>query len=120
LKEAGVSATWLSPIFKSPMVGELFETADRKQLLLTMLSMCCLDFGYDISDYQTIQPEYGTMEDFEELIAKAKELGMSWIFYLLHLLLKFSFFHHTRRYKNHSRLCAKSLKVNLHCISFIN
>lgn len=34
-----------------------------------------LDFGYDISDYEGIQPEYGTMEDFEELIAKAKQLG---------------------------------------------
>lgn len=33
------------------------------------------DFGYDISDYETIQPEYGTMDDFNELIAKAKELG---------------------------------------------
>jgi len=34
------------------------------------------DFGYDISDYESIQPEYGTMEDFDELIAKANELGM--------------------------------------------
>lgn len=33
------------------------------------------DFGYDISDYETIQPEYGTMDDFNEMIAKAKELG---------------------------------------------
>lgn len=33
------------------------------------------DFGYDISDYEAIQPEYGTMDDFNELIAKAKELG---------------------------------------------
>ncbi|XP_070505133.1 maltase 2-like isoform X2 [Chironomus tepperi] len=57
LKEAGVGATWLSPIFKSPMV----------------------DFGYDISDYESIQPEYGTMEDFDELIAKANELGIKMI-----------------------------------------
>jgi glycosidase len=34
-----------------------------------------IDFGYDISDYEAVQPEYGTMEDFEELIVKAKELG---------------------------------------------
>lgn len=33
------------------------------------------DFGYDISDYEAIQPEYGTMDDFTELITKAKELG---------------------------------------------
>jgi alpha-glucosidase len=41
------------------------------------LSFCSslTDFGYDISDYESIQPEYGTMEDFDELIAKANELG---------------------------------------------
>lgn len=33
------------------------------------------DFGYDISDFYEIQDEYGTMEDFENLLAKAKELG---------------------------------------------
>lgn len=49
-----MEATWLSPIFKSPMV----------------------DFGYDISSYTEIQPEYGTMQDFEELMAKAKQLGI--------------------------------------------
>ncbi|CAO1372653.1 unnamed protein product [Diamesa tonsa] len=54
LKESGVGATWLSPIFKSPMV----------------------DFGYDISDFTAIQPEYGTMEDFDELIVKAKDLDI--------------------------------------------
>ncbi|XP_068145406.1 maltase A1 [Drosophila tropicalis] len=54
LKDIGFTATWLSPIFKSPMV----------------------DFGYDIADFYTIHPEYGTMEDFERLIAKAKEVGI--------------------------------------------
>ncbi|XP_041973870.1 uncharacterized protein LOC121729416 [Aricia agestis] len=54
LKELGVGATWLSPIFKSPMY----------------------DFGYDISDFYDIQEEYGTMEDFENLIAKANELDI--------------------------------------------
>lgn len=53
MKNIGVGATWLSPIFKSPMY----------------------DFGYDISDFYEIQDEYGTMEDFENLLAKAKELG---------------------------------------------
>lgn len=53
LKELGIGATWLSPIFKSPMY----------------------DFGYDIADFYAIQEEYGTMEDFENLMAKAKELG---------------------------------------------
>lgn len=54
LKEIGIKATWLSPIFKSPMA----------------------DFGYDISDFYAIQPEYGTMEDFKRLIQKAKELNV--------------------------------------------
>jgi 1,4-alpha-glucan branching enzyme len=39
------------------------------------MSEIILDFGYDISDYEAIQPEYGTMEDFDELIVKAKQLG---------------------------------------------
>jgi len=54
LKDIGFTGTWLSPIFKSPMV----------------------DFGYDISDFYQIHPEYGTMEDFERMIAKAKEVGI--------------------------------------------
>ncbi|XP_034651345.1 maltase A3 isoform X1 [Drosophila subobscura] len=51
LKEIGVTATWLSPIFTSPMV----------------------DFGYDISDFFDIQPEYGTLDDFDQLVAEAKK-----------------------------------------------
>ncbi|XP_045510977.1 maltase A1-like [Colias croceus] len=54
LKELGVGATWLSPMFKSPMY----------------------DFGYDIADFYDVHDEYGTMEDFEELMAKAKELDI--------------------------------------------
>lgn len=54
LKEIGVNATWLSPIFKSPM----------------------FDFGYDISDFFDINPDYGTITDFENLLTRAKELGI--------------------------------------------
>lgn len=54
LKDIGVTAAWLSPIFKSPMV----------------------DFGYDIADFYEIQPEYGTMDDFRELISKANALSL--------------------------------------------
>ncbi|XP_067627239.1 maltase A1 [Eurosta solidaginis] len=54
LKDIGFTAAWLSPIFKSPMA----------------------DFGYDISDFYQIHPEYGTMEDFENMIKKAKEIGI--------------------------------------------
>ena len=55
LKDLGVKLVWLSPIFKSPFV----------------------DQGYDIADYQAIDPTFGTMEDFDELLAKAKERGIS-------------------------------------------
>uniref|UniRef100_U5EJL5 alpha-glucosidase n=1 Tax=Corethrella appendiculata TaxID=1370023 RepID=U5EJL5_9DIPT len=54
LKEIGITAYWLSPIYKSPMA----------------------DFGYDISDFRDIQPEYGTMADFEALVKRSKELGL--------------------------------------------
>lgn len=47
----GVDAIWVSPFFKSPMK----------------------DFGYDISDYRDIDPIFGTLADFDELIAKAHE-----------------------------------------------
>lgn len=54
LKTINVTGIWLSPIFKSPMK----------------------DFGYDISDFRAIQPEYGTMEDFENLLARGRELDI--------------------------------------------
>jgi alpha-glucosidase len=54
LKGLGITAFWLSPIYKSPMA----------------------DFGYDIADFYDIQPEYGTMADFEELVSKANALGL--------------------------------------------
>ncbi|EDW74214.1 maltase A2 [Drosophila willistoni] len=54
LKEIGITATWLSPIFTSPMS----------------------DFGYDISNFYDIDPIFGTLADFDDLIAKAKELKL--------------------------------------------
>uniref|UniRef100_A0A1I8Q5Z4 alpha-glucosidase n=1 Tax=Stomoxys calcitrans TaxID=35570 RepID=A0A1I8Q5Z4_STOCA len=54
LKDIGFTGIWLSPIFKSPMV----------------------DFGYDISDFYAIHPEYGTLDDFKNLITRAKEVGI--------------------------------------------
>jgi alpha-glucosidase len=53
LKDIGVEGIWLSPIFKSPMA----------------------DFGYDISDFRSIDPFFGSMEDFDRLLEKAKILG---------------------------------------------
>lgn len=49
-----MDGAWLSPIFQSPME----------------------DFGYDCSDYYKIQPEYGTMEDFQELLNMANKIGI--------------------------------------------
>ena len=54
LKDLGVDILWLSPIYESPQ----------------------FDIGYDISDYYKINPEYGTMEDFDRLIAETKKRGM--------------------------------------------
>ena len=49
LKELGVDAIWLTPVYPSPQV----------------------DFGYDISDYRNIDPKYGTLADFDRLVAEA-------------------------------------------------
>jgi alpha-glucosidase len=50
----GVAAIWLSPFYRSPMA----------------------DFGYDVSDYTDVDPLFGTMEDFDTLVAEAKRRGM--------------------------------------------
>ncbi|MEE1242618.1 alpha-glucosidase [Frisingicoccus sp.] len=54
IKDLGVDIIWLSPIYKSPFV----------------------DQGYDISDYYAIAEEFGTMEEFDELLAEAKKRDM--------------------------------------------
>ena len=54
VKSLGANMIWLSPVYKSP---------DD-------------DNGYDIADYKSIQPAFGTMEDFDELIAEAKARGI--------------------------------------------
>jgi alpha-glucosidase len=50
----GVDAIWIAPFFKSPMA----------------------DFGYDIADYRDVDPLFGTLEDFDRLLAKAHRLGL--------------------------------------------
>lgn len=57
LSSLGVDVLWLTPIYKSPQK----------------------DNGYDISDYFSIEPEYGTMEDFETLLAETHKRGMKLI-----------------------------------------
>ena len=51
LKDLGVDGIWITPFFPSPQV----------------------DFGYDISDYEDIDPQYGTMADFDRLMAEARK-----------------------------------------------
>ena len=50
----GVDAIWISPFFTSPM----------------------LDFGYDVSDYRDVDPMFGSLGDFDALVARAHELGV--------------------------------------------
>lgn len=54
LQWLGVTAVWISPVYPSPMA----------------------DFGYDISDYTAIHPLFGTMEDFDRLVAAAHQLNL--------------------------------------------
>jgi alpha-glucosidase len=51
LQALGVDAIWISPMYPSPQV----------------------DFGYDISDYENVDPQYGTLQDFDRLVAEAKK-----------------------------------------------
>ncbi len=51
LRDLGVDAIWITPFYPSPQV----------------------DFGYDISDYREIDPQYGTLADFDRLVAEAKK-----------------------------------------------
>ena len=61
LENLGIDAVWLSPVYRSPQD----------------------DNGYDISDYQDIDPMFGTMQDMNILFAKQKStiLELLWIWY---------------------------------------
>ena len=54
LQDLGVDAVWLTPIFPSPQV----------------------DFGYDVSDYRDIDPRFGTLGDFDRLVAEGRRKGI--------------------------------------------
>lgn len=54
LEDLGVDVVWLSPIYASPMI----------------------DMGYDISDYRAINPDFGTMQDWERLVKEAHQIGL--------------------------------------------
>ena len=54
IQSLGVNCIWLQPIYGSPL----------------------LDDGYDISDYYNVQPDYGTLDDFKQLVAEAHRRGL--------------------------------------------
>lgn len=54
LSKLGITTIWLSPVYQSPM----------------------FDNGYDISDYQSIEPKFGTIDDFDNLIEQAQKLNI--------------------------------------------
>jgi alpha-glucosidase len=73
----GVDAVWISPFFKSPMA----------------------DFGYDIADYRAVDPVFGTMEDFDRLLAEAHALGLKVMIdqVLSHTSIEHPWFHASRQ-----------------------
>jgi alpha-glucosidase len=70
LKDLGVNAIWISPCFPSPQV----------------------DFGYDVSDYENIDPMYGTLADFDMLASEAKKRD-------IHIILDFVVNHTSDQHK---------------------
>jgi alpha-glucosidase len=83
LKGLGVDAIWISPCFPSPQV----------------------DFGYDVSDYENIDPMYGTLADFDKLAAEAKRRG-------IHIILDFVVNHTSDQHKWF--LDSKSSRASVH------
>ncbi len=57
LKWLGVEGVWLSPVYRSPMA----------------------DFGYDVSAHRDVDPSFGTLADFDRLVAEARRLGLKLI-----------------------------------------
>ncbi|MBP9623270.1 MAG: alpha,alpha-phosphotrehalase [Streptococcus sp.] len=57
LKELGIDMIWLNPFYPSPQ----------------------RDNGYDISDYTAVNPDFGTMEDFDEMVAVGQKLGIEFM-----------------------------------------
>jgi alpha-glucosidase len=54
LESLGIDGIWIAPMYPSPQV----------------------DFGYDISDYEAVDPQYGTLDDFDRLVQEAKKRGI--------------------------------------------
>ena len=82
LETLGIGAIWLSPIYESPMI----------------------DNGYDISDYRAISPEFGTMNDVDELIAEAEKRNIKIIMDLVvnHTSVQHKWFVEARKSKENN------------------
>jgi alpha-glucosidase len=83
LSDLGVDAVWLSPVFKSPMA----------------------DMGYDVSDYIDIDPLFGSLDDFDTLLARAHDLGLKVIIdqVLSHSSDQHPFFQESRQSRDNLR-----------------
>lgn len=79
----GVEALWITPFFKSPMA----------------------DFGYDIADYRAVDPLFGSLDDFDELLAKSHALGLKVMIdqVLSHTSDRHEWFTESRRDRNNPR-----------------
>ena len=83
ISDLGVDAVWVSPFFKSPQK----------------------DFGYDVSDYCDINPEYGTLKDFDDFLEKAHKLNLKVMidFVPAHCSDQHSWFLESRKSKHNSK-----------------
>ncbi len=83
IRDLGFDAVWLSPFFKSPQ----------------------RDFGYDVSDYYDVAPEYGDLQAVRSLIARAHELGLKVLFDLVlnHTSIDHSWFSQSRASRDNAR-----------------
>lgn len=79
----GVDGLWITPFFESPM----------------------RDFGYDVSDHHAVAPEYGTLEDFDRVVARAHELGLKVIVDQVwnHTALEHRWFQQSRSSRDNAR-----------------
>ncbi|MDQ2689137.1 MAG: alpha-amylase family glycosyl hydrolase, partial [Chloroflexota bacterium] len=83
LEWLGVDAVWISPFFPSPMV----------------------DFGYDVADYTDVDPRFGTLADFDRLVADARQRGLRIILDLVpnHTSDQHPWFEESRRSRDSAR-----------------
>lgn len=83
LSDLGIDAIWISPFFQSPMA----------------------DFGYDVSDYKSVDPLFGSNKDFDELLAYAHQLNLKIIIdmVLSHTSIEHPWFKESRSSKDNAK-----------------